>query len=266
MFKQPSPSQEISNMDQATDTKSPLPFETLAKGQMAHEKATAPQASLEGLPAELRQAILDNMPGPETLDNLVHASPVYHALYRLDREKIWSQMAVRVLTTRGIDLSKEPASTVYVHLDITPDHQSLGTTLKDIRIVFQRLLMCMRYEADMQLSIPQSQALLRITDVVYFNVVEIGERKLEAVCSREAIKALGPIELFWGSPWMKRLTETEEAIAFPLGFQKYHGIDVRGIFRPRLDVIPFSPSPRVGGQSDLVIRYHEAPSELAFWL
>ncbi|POS70542.1 hypothetical protein DHEL01_v211067 [Diaporthe helianthi] len=44
--------------------------------------------TLEGLPAELRMALLLNMPDLATLSRLVHASPVFHAQYLLERKSI----------------------------------------------------------------------------------------------------------------------------------------------------------------------------------
>lgn len=44
--------------------------------------------TLEGLPAELRTALLLNMPDLTTLSRLVHASPVFHAQYLLECKSI----------------------------------------------------------------------------------------------------------------------------------------------------------------------------------
>lgn len=47
--------------------------------------------SLEGLPTELRTALLLNLPDLTTLSRLVHASVVFHAQYLLDRKSILSR-------------------------------------------------------------------------------------------------------------------------------------------------------------------------------
>lgn len=62
----------------------------------AHEGAGFP--TLEGLPAELRTALLLNVPDLATLSGLVHASPVFHAQYLLDRESILSRTLLKETT------------------------------------------------------------------------------------------------------------------------------------------------------------------------
>lgn len=53
-----------------------------------HAPKDADSPTLEGLPPELRTALLLNMPDLATLSRLVHASPVFHAQYLLDRKSI----------------------------------------------------------------------------------------------------------------------------------------------------------------------------------
>lgn len=73
----------MSNASETQDRSGEGAMDRVAKSQLA-----AP--SLESLPAELRLRVLSNMPDLESLGSLIHASPVYLAQYRLDRESILS--------------------------------------------------------------------------------------------------------------------------------------------------------------------------------
>lgn len=61
---------------------------------------------LDGLPAELKIKILQNLSDFSVLSNLVHASPAYHDVYVANREAIWTTITLRELRTRGIDILK----------------------------------------------------------------------------------------------------------------------------------------------------------------
>lgn len=58
---------------------------------------------LENLPAELKTLILLNVPDLQTLRELVHASPIIHAQYRHDRDKIIPTILSRELDGFFID-------------------------------------------------------------------------------------------------------------------------------------------------------------------
>lgn len=60
-----------------------------AQSQLGSDQQPA-TPSLESLSAELRLRVLSTMPDLESLGSLIHASPVYLAQYRLDRESILS--------------------------------------------------------------------------------------------------------------------------------------------------------------------------------
>lgn len=64
-------------------------IETAARLRLNSDQQHA-SPSLESLPAELRLRILANIPNLESLGSLIHASPVYFAQYRLDRETLLS--------------------------------------------------------------------------------------------------------------------------------------------------------------------------------
>ena len=85
----PSPSTDIdqARLPSRGRTEDNLPLlepQTHPVVQRAPEGADAPM--LEGLPAELRTALLLEMPDLATLSRLVHASPVFHAQYLLSRK------------------------------------------------------------------------------------------------------------------------------------------------------------------------------------
>lgn len=96
-----------------TDSKLPSPFTSLDPGRLpsqgmaednlpglelparqvvrrAPEGAISP--TLEDLPAELRTTLLMSIPNLATLSRLVHASPVFHAQYLLDRKSILTRV------------------------------------------------------------------------------------------------------------------------------------------------------------------------------
>lgn len=55
---------------------------------------------LESLPPELIHIVLRQLPDFNSLSALVHASPVYHAVYLSSRERILSKITIRTLQTR----------------------------------------------------------------------------------------------------------------------------------------------------------------------
>ncbi|KAG6989774.1 hypothetical protein G7Y79_00064g093970, partial [Physcia stellaris] len=63
-------------------------------------------ATLETIPAELKRSILNNISDVQTLQNLVHASPDYHAVYLSAQPEIFTSVTLQELSCRGIDISK----------------------------------------------------------------------------------------------------------------------------------------------------------------
>lgn len=66
-------------------------------------------APLDRLPPEIITQILYHIPNIPTLSAIVHASPIYHAVYISTpylRERIFSEITVRDLRCRGLDLKK----------------------------------------------------------------------------------------------------------------------------------------------------------------
>lgn len=72
------------------------------------------ECQLESMPAELKIALLQQMPDIDTLSTLNHASPVFHAVYLANREDILTKTTLRELSTKNqplnIDELLKPAS------------------------------------------------------------------------------------------------------------------------------------------------------------
>lgn len=63
-----------------------------------------PAVRLTTFPPEIKSMVLSNMPDIESLRNLVHASPEYHAVYVTQCNKIFTRATFATLLSRGADL------------------------------------------------------------------------------------------------------------------------------------------------------------------
>lgn len=60
----------------------------------------AQSSRLEVLPTELKLAVLNQLSDVKSLSALVHASPIFHKVYSLDRELILTKITIRELRNR----------------------------------------------------------------------------------------------------------------------------------------------------------------------
>lgn len=60
--------------------------------------------SLDSFPAEIKLTIIRSLANFETLRSLVHASPAYHATYRIARDEILTKFTLIELEDRKIDI------------------------------------------------------------------------------------------------------------------------------------------------------------------
>lgn len=73
-----------------------------------HNADTNPHNKLESLPAELRLAVLNHLPDIRTLSALVHASPMFHASYTIDRERLLTKHTLAQMGGIGSAISCPP--------------------------------------------------------------------------------------------------------------------------------------------------------------
>lgn len=71
-------------------------------------------SKMESMPTELKIVLLEQMPDINTLSALVHASPIFHAVYLVNREEVLTKTTLRELSTRkqpiDIDELLKPAA------------------------------------------------------------------------------------------------------------------------------------------------------------
>jgi len=65
----------------------------------------ATDSKLESMPTELKIALLERVPDINTLSALVHASPIFHAVYLANREDILTETTLQELSSRDQTLS-----------------------------------------------------------------------------------------------------------------------------------------------------------------
>lgn len=113
---------------------------------------------MESLPNELKRYVLKAAPNVTTLSALVHSSPIYHAVYLTMREECLTQVTIRDLKSRDMDIL-EPASWFEVSLrDGQPPDADLKLALKACQQQVRMLQPIM-------LTVPQCCSLMRLTDI-----------------------------------------------------------------------------------------------------
>lgn len=153
-----------------------------------NEQHPVSQASLEGLPAELRYQILHSCPDVDTLSALVggahdlslclqsisltsvwtqvHASPLYHCLYRQDSARIWTSITLRYLRTRELNFLDVLPGCIQVSL-----HNAVSpATRPSMHTALQACYDRKRKGESMKLKPMLCKTLLNISDAVWWNL------------------------------------------------------------------------------------------------
>lgn len=135
--------------------------------------------SIEDLPLELRREVLKYIGDSDTLRRLVHASPSYYHLYRVDHDEIWTNMTIRNFQNREITLLKEAVPCVQI---TTKDNERANIGL--IYQVVGKAYRQMRSGAAVRLTIPECKVLLTVTDAVGW---KLGKSSGSAIEDREVL-------------------------------------------------------------------------------
>lgn len=83
--------------------------------ELRHQSSKINPPTFDNLPSEVKTIILKQAPDLKTFQNLVHASPSYHAVYLTARKQILTTMALRQLAVRAIDFF-QPSSRLEVYV------------------------------------------------------------------------------------------------------------------------------------------------------
>ena len=204
-------------------------------------------ATLETFPAELKRLILNNISDVQSLQNLVHASPDYHAVYLSAQTEIFTSVTLQELSCRGIDISKtEPIVQFMYHGEKLAELQRLGrclgltweqiaSALRQIRRHERGLDLPRPTGANVILSIDQCLALLYLAAIVWIPA----EVHFYEQCDL-------PIWQSYGQTGLTKITQrkpqnvAESAVQYsqgPAGYQILYLDDVREGYE-NLDIFP----------------------------
>lgn len=125
-----------------------------------------PQASLEGVPAEIRRYMLYSISDIDSLRCLVQASPLYYALYSLERENIWNIVTFRILESRGIEIPNEPADCVQISAPGCTMDPGVNDELQKVSEVLQTCYHAWHEKRNNLLDVSQCKNLLGMNDLV----------------------------------------------------------------------------------------------------
>jgi len=94
------------NTTPPTITKSPhVPYTPIPSSYPAQLSTMATNSKLESMPTELKIAVLEQLPDIKTLSALIHASPIFHAVYLANREEILTSTTLHELSTKDRPIS-----------------------------------------------------------------------------------------------------------------------------------------------------------------
>lgn len=120
--------------------------------------------SLESLPTELKLWILrEAIPDIATLAALVHASPSYHAVYLSTREKCLTDVTLRELSGRNIDIL-----TPYSFVEVCTKGNRVTT--KFLKSTIEHCYIQSQRKQKIKLSVGKCRALRVLTDLVGWTI------------------------------------------------------------------------------------------------
>ena len=200
--------------------------------------------SLDTLPNELKRLILQAAPDVATLSTLVHSSPSYHAVYLTFRTKCLTEITLRELENRNIDVLT-PMSFVEV---CTRGNQSPDYTLG---LTIERCYRQTQKNQSIRLSARRCRALLTLKDLIGWYV----ERKngLDTIrCSR----TVNPCAIQAGKPGRNQLYIDLDRSTYKDNYlyelANYHFITFDSVAFPRMRPFPaWSMTTRLGLDPDI---------------
>ena len=136
-------------------------------------------ATLETFPAELKRLILNNISDVQSIQNLVHASPDYHAVYISAQPEIFTSVTLQELSCRGIDISKTEPLVEFIYDGeklyapkrlggyLYPTWEQIASALRQLRRHEIGLARPRPAGAKVVLSVDQCLGLLRLAAIVW---------------------------------------------------------------------------------------------------
>lgn len=140
---------------------------------------SAPETvALESLLPEIKLHILRAAPDLKTLQNLVEASPDYHAVYADNREDIFTSVTLRQLNHRGIDILQPMHwARIFLREPIYEPHCLL------LRSVIEYAIRRFQKHRRLKLAIDDCFALLTMVGLEPWSIEKTGAKWPDGVCA-----------------------------------------------------------------------------------